>query len=80
MSEYSKLWDNGCHTIGRETCYLNQDKLYVVLNKIFRLKNTHFFNNAVPCAKGVFNNVDPNFPDRVTGNRSAELKKLAYLE
>jgi hypothetical protein len=73
-----KLWDNNCHWLTKQTCYLNQDKRHEVLTKLFKLQNAHLFKDAVPCAERVFANT---FFDQFAKDIAlTKHKKLSYLE
>jgi hypothetical protein len=74
-----KLYDNGCHVLSRDDCYLNHDKRYEVWNKLFKLQNAHIFKDAVPCAEKVFSNnvLRANVKRDIT---LAKRGKLSFLE
>jgi hypothetical protein len=78
--EMAKLWDNDCHTLNRDNCYLNQDLRYEVMNKLFKLQNAHLFKDAVPCAEDVFGRTIPTKFQVVDKNKAKPHDKFFYLE
>jgi hypothetical protein len=73
-----KLWDNGCHVLSRDDCYLNKDKDYEVQNKLFKLRNAHLFKDAVPCAEHMFSKTLPGKAKRDITLAGHE--RLSFLE
>jgi hypothetical protein len=74
----SKLFDNNCHSYARDNCYLVQEKLDDVLNRLNNLRYIHIFNGAASCAANVFGYISP--AKGANSNRSVKNEKFFYLE
>jgi hypothetical protein len=53
-SELALTFDNKCHTLNRDHCYLNQKKDQKLLARYATLQTENLFYNAVPCARKIF--------------------------